>query len=48
MKHNLHNLEWSFGRRIRARLVLHTAHIEGGILGSLRVVARGENVRGEC
>lgn len=48
MKQARQSLEWSLGRRIRARFVLHTAHTEGGILGSLRVVARWKCVRGNC
>jgi hypothetical protein len=37
MKHVLQSFEWSLGRRIRARFVLHTAQGEGAMAGEWRV-----------
>lgn len=33
MKHDLQSLEWSLGRRIKARFTLHKAQGEGGMAG---------------
>lgn len=46
MKHGLQSFEWSFGRRISARFVLHTAQSEGGMLAVLRGVRVGRGVEG--
>ena len=41
MKHVLQSLEWSFGRRIKARFTWQRAHGEGGMVVVLKEVEHG-------